>query len=354
MLMICGNGFVSTKKKKRVPKSALTGNCLVFTSKGQIAVSKLIGTSAMIWNSREWVSATPTISGSSSICEVTLSNGIVLRVGSEQEFIIHGGFKTSKNGTKTQRFKRTSTLGLKKGDQLGKFSLPVINMTSEHAEVYNTDAYSQGFYSGDGVHSSTSSYLYEPKYCCAERLYGVVKQDGDGSRKRKNWYHGKMLSKGMVPINASLDYRLNWLAGILDSDGCVTRDPCSKGMQIVSNDPDFIRDLQIMLFGLGTQPKLAISRESQMSLLPDGKGGKKEFFCKKTERILINSTDTAKLSSLGLQCERLVLDRNRPQRDARYFVKISDVRATGTSEEVFSIPERSRGRITANGIVLGS
>ena len=91
-----------------------------------------------------------------------------------------------------------------------------------------------------------------------------------------------------------------------------------------------------------------------MSILPDGRGGSKEYSCKKTERVLINSTDTLHLSKLGLRCERLELENNRPQRDARSFIKVSSVQMLTEKTEVFSIIERERSRITVNGLVVSS
>ena len=337
-----------------MPQSGFTGDSQLFTEYGQIPAIDLVNQKFKVWNGVDWSDTTLKSGGSQPTASVLLNNGIELNVSLNQEFLISGGFKTSKKGVKTQMMKRTPARLLKKGDSLAKFNFPVIDFPEDYADQFDTDAYSQGFYSGDGNQSSTRSYLYEPKYCCQERLVGSVTQVGDGSGNRMNWNHGPMLSKLMVPINGTLEYRLNWLAGILDSDGSITKDKNSKGLQIVSNDPKFLRDIQQMLLGMGVQTKITLSREERMAMLPDGSGGQKEYLCKKTERVLISSVGLHKLVKHGLRCSRLDISGNHPKMDVKQFIKVEQVIVSDLFQEIYSAREESKSRITLNGTVLSS
>ena len=337
-----------------MPQSGITGSTLLLTQYGSLPASSLVDQEFMIWNGAGWSPTTVESRGRHPTISVLLNNGVELMVSLDHEFLVSGGFKTHKKGVKTQLMKRIPARLLKAGKSLAKFKYPVVSIPDKYQEDYDTDAYSQGFYSGDGNQYSVRSYLYEPKYCCKDRLIGEVTQVGDGTGNRMNWNHGPMLSKLMVPINGSLQYRLDWLAGILDSDGSITQDSKSKGLQIVSNDPKFLRDIQQMLFGMGVQSRITLSREERMALLPDGNGGEKEYLCKKTERVLISSPDLLKLVKEGLYCSRLDLSGNHPQMDVRQFVKIERVFAIDTLQEIYSVTEKDKSRITVNGIVTSS
>jgi ribonucleotide reductase alpha subunit len=208
------------------------------------------------------------------------------------------------------------------------------------------------FYSGDGTKGYTHSSLYEPKYMCEWRLIGRMTPD-TGVRKR--WIHGLMLDKSFVPVNAELQYRLDWLAGILDSDGTVTRDANGNGLQITSIDHEFLRNIRLMLSTMGVRAKVVSGNEEGMRPMPDGKGGSKDYPCQKTMRLLIGNSDTHFLvTELGLRCERLQIHSTPPQRDARQYIRVASIEWLGTEEETYCVTEPYENQMTVNGIVTGN
>ena len=56
-----------------------------------------------------------------------------------------------------------------------------------------------------------------------------------------------------------------------------------------------------MLNTLGIHSKVTLCREERTTLLPDGKGGKKEYDCKEIYRLLVSSYELYKLSQLGFK-----------------------------------------------------
>jgi ribonucleotide reductase alpha subunit len=156
-----------------------------------------------------------------------------------------------------------------------------------------------------------------------------------------------MLDKDFVPVNASKTYCLNWLAGLLDADGCMTHDEIGSGFQITSVDGPFLNRVRLMLTRLGVRAKVVAGREAGERKLPTG-----SYFCQKQYRLLVGNWDAARLIDLGLKLERLQHDGMFPQRDARQFVTVVSVTPT-TVEETFCFTEPKAHRGTFNGIVTG-
>lgn len=328
---------VPSEFEPRFSNPCTPGETRILTRDGYHPIGKLVadGWEGEIWNGKEWSTVKPFHTGRRHTRRISFSDGTSLRCTDNHKFIL-------------KDYSRKIAADLKLGDALGKFDMPVV----ETGETYVTDAYSQGFYSGDGSTGLTYSKLYEPKYSCSSRLIGEIRTPIN-LRNFVNWWHGPMLRKAFVPLNGTKEYCLNWLAGILDADGTVCRNPNSCSLQLTSIDRKFLVETRLMLTRLGVQAEVsdACNREG-FRQLPDGKGGLKAYYCQKAYRLLINSFDTAHLLDTGLTFERLDIDQATPQRDARRFVivtAISDERL----EDVYCFTEQYRHQGTFEGIVTG-
>lgn len=171
---------------------------------------------------------------------------------------------------------------LKPGDRLEKFAMPFV----EHGQTYEVDAYSQGFHSA------------------------------------------------AVPVHGTSDYCLDWFAGLLDASG--TRDV--NGLQIVSANKEFLRQVRLMLTRLGVCAEICSERS-----------GSDQF----AWRLLVGNMDTYNLVQRGLRCLRLDIHGNKPQRDARRFVTVKAVIDLGYEEETYCFTNPVTNRGTFNGIVTG-
>jgi len=332
-------GFINLQElKRRAPYATLanpcvTGDTLILTTEGNVPIKDCVGESVAIWNGEDWSRVRPFSTGINTIYKVSLSDGSELKCTGYHEWVLHGG-------------ERRKTHFLEAGDKLAKFEMPLIVVGVN----YPVDAYSQGFYSGDGTTGYARSNLYKPKYVCMNRLVGSFGEDkGD----RRSWKHGPMMSKQFVPINGTKQYCLDWLAGLLDADGTVTRDANGNGLQITAIDKKFLHDVKMMLVRLGVRAKIAKGNPEGLRTMPDGQGGSKDYFCQTTYRLSIGNTDTYNLVTMGLICERLDVHGNPPQRDARRFVTVETVELLDKEEETFCFNEPLTHRGTFNGIVTG-
>ena len=314
----------------------VTGDTLILTDQGYVEIGSVVGKEVRVWNGETWSNVTPFSTGENPLVTVYLSDGTSLTCTPYHEFILAGGI-------------RVQAEELKPGERLEKFSMPVV----QGGEDYPVDAYSQGFYSGDGTAEAKQSLLYAPKYGAADRLCGVIREDGAGLRGRKVWKHGPMFEKSFVPINGTLEYRLNWLAGLLDADGTVTRAPNGACIQLASIDEVFLKNVRLMLTTLGVQAKVTLGNTGGVMPMPDGRGGTADYQCRPVWRLLIPSMDVYSLVQLGLKTSRLQIPATKPQRDARRFVTVEKVEYEDFYEETFCFTEPLAHRGTFNGIVTG-
>lgn len=327
-------GFIFTDSYDFTYNPCVTADTPILTDKGYVQIIETIGKPTNVWNGKEWSEVTPFSTGVNPLMMVLLSDGTHLDCTPYHKWVLSDG-------------SRVETKDLTDGDKLGKFKMPTVCV----GEEYSIDAYSQGFYSGDGNTGSTVSSLYAPKYCVSDRLIGRVYSNSD--EHRKVWNHGPMFAKNFVPINGSQEYCLNWLAGIMDSDGNLMRNPNSTALCINANDKKFLTDIRLMLTRLGVQAKVVDMYDEGYKDMPNGKGGKTSYFCEKTYRLLINATDVKHLVEIGIKFSRILFDDINPNRDARRFVTVIGVEDLQREEETYCFTEAKNNTGTFNGIVTG-
>lgn len=312
----------------------VVGDTRILTSDGYFPIKTLIGKNIKVWNGIEWSDTKCFSTGINDLCKVSLSDGTSLTCTLYHKWILKGDI-------------RKEAKDLKIGDKLMKFDMPILEKGCE----YEIDAYSQGFYSGDGSTNLNRSYIYRPKYCVISRLIGKVEEEK--SNKRRVWKHGKMLDKIFVPIDGNLDYCLDWLAGVFDADGNIMKNPNGDSICLNSNNKEFLSKTRLMLTRLGVQSKICSMKKAGKHSFPDGKGERMDYQCKESFRLLITSWDFKKLVNLGLRFSRLFFSGLDPNRDARRFVTVESVEMLSKKEETFCFTDVLNGSGTFEGIVTG-
>lgn len=310
----------------------VTGDTPILTSHGYQAIRDCVGTDVSVWNGNEWSLVTPFSTGENELVTISFSDGTSLTCTPYHKFILqdHG------RGNHYRKEARE----LKEGDKLAKFNMPIL----DGDQTYNGNAYSQGFYSGDGNANLNHSWVYIPKMVCTDRLVGSV---GDITRwGRATWKHGEMLPKSFVPMHGTLEYKAEWIAGLFDADGTVVRDN-GVSLQLTSVDVDFLNHVRLMLTTMGVQAKVS----------PDSRGVHEcmGYEARPTYRLLINQTDTQTLvGKCGVVFSRLDVPVQDVQRDARRFVTVLSVENLDRTEETFCFTEPKNNSGTFAGIVTGN
>lgn len=320
----------------------VTGDTKILTDEGYQPIINTIDNSVNIWDGLEFVKVLPQFTGIKNCYKVTLSNGVELKVSDNHKFPV---LKDKYNDNRKGKYTLKEIKDIPVGTALAKFNLPIIKFDKENDP--DVGAYQQGFYSGDGNTGLKYSWVYAPKYVCMDRLGNV--EDEEKQNCRKLWRHGQMLAKNYVPIGCSIDYKINWLAGILDSDGTTA----SNTLQIASIDKEFLMNIRLMLTELGIDSRLNHAKKAGNYMMPDGRGGLKEYACQQAYRLLVNSKQVKLLISLGLRCERIALDDfTETNRDCTSFITIKAIEHIGEHKTYcFNNPKTNLGCF--EGVITG-
>lgn len=263
------------------------GSTLLITKDGHKPIEELVDSKVEIWNGHEWTTVSPRVTGyQKDVLKITFSDGSDLTCTLNHRFAIEG-YKDP-----------IEAKDLKAGYKLQKFTYPIISGTNS---LDPTEAYTMGVFSGDGsIHTETgkrSIWLYGKKKALLNHINKRTSAECDRDRicatlDNKTW------SKTFVP-NATYDTitKLNWLSGILDTDGSYNG---TGSVSINSSDKDFLYQIKLMLMSIGTPSTLAMYKDRQDKMMPDGKGGKKLYTCQASYRLSIAGYYVTQLIALGL------------------------------------------------------
>lgn len=323
--------------------ACVTGDTEILTKKGYKEINTLVDTEVEIWNGFEWSLVTPKITGyNQHMLKVTLSDGRELTSTDYHKWILAEGY--------TGKFKKVESKNLKIGDKLFKYNFPILR---EGEQVNLKHAYTQGFISAEGMDDYKFFWLYEPKYMCKDRLdiklEGAEFQNINEVKRKTIYYNDIYKEKSYVPFDWCLTSKMEWLSGLFDGDGT---ELIEGGLQICSTDFTFLKDVQKLLSILGVNCKVIDAQEEGNRMLPDGKGGLKEYFCQKSHRLCIGAIQMQELKVLGLECSRMSFNKT-PQRDASQFVKIVKIEDAGYEDKVYCFNEPLKHFGIFNGILTG-
>lgn len=316
----------------------VTGDTEILTDDGYKPIEDLIDQKVTIWNGFEWSEVEPKITGTNQqILTINFSDGRVLNCTPYHKFHIATDYK---GGTKIFEAK-----DLQPGMKLIKHDFPII----EHGPSLR-DAYTQGFVSAEGMELNKTIYVYPPKEMCLNRIEGIkTKQWEEKNKRYRIVLNETPVSKNLVPIEYNLKSKIDWLSGLFDGDGIELKE---GGLQLSSVNHSFLLNTQKLLSTVGVQCKVLFGNPQRKTLMPDGRGGKREFDCQPSWRICIGAKQMQHLKSLGLKCERTSFDK-QPQRDASQFVTIVDVVDNGIAEKVYCFNESKRHTGIFGGVLTG-
>lgn len=301
----------------------ITADMRILTRNGHIPIGSVIGQEIEVWNGWEFSTVTPFSTGVNPVWKVTTSCGAELKVTPYHKFVMADGT-------------RVEAKNLAVGSKLAKHELPRLIRSSSEDRA----AYSQGFYAGDGCADNVRSYVYEPKYPCASRLIGEIRDDGD--RPRKQWIHGPMQHKTTVP--SGTDSRaVEWIAGLFDADGTVVHNPNSVGLQLGSADRRFLNEVRVLLATMGVHSKVTAEGREDRTFAG--------YKCQPFFRLHVGVSGVETLIDIGVRFSRLVIGDHQPQRDASRYTTIVAIEDLGYEEETFCLTEPKRHSMVVEGVL---
>lgn len=332
----------------RLSNLCVAPETLVLTDEGHIAIEELEDQEVNVWNGDEFSSVVvKKTSENAELLKVITENGFELECTPQHRFFVKDGYQRGK-------MIEVRAMNLKPGMKLIKLETPVIEGTETLAK-----AYQNGFFTGDGCEAGGSQivYLYHGKRELLEFFtdsYSVYQHD---AQNRTIVRYKGLKPKYFVPMSDyTVESRVNWFSGLLDSDGCLLDNQGSQTIQIVSAKTGFLEKVQLMLQTLGVQSKVNWHTDSGYRPLPknDGTGESGQYFCQDAVRMMLNSTAIAQLVSLGMKTNRLQPTARIGNRDASGFIKIKEVVWTGRHDATYCFTEPKKGMGVFNGILAGN
>ena len=323
----------------------------VFTSDGYQMISELEGEYVDIWNGEEW---------SNVQIVKTSERQELIKVMIDSEYIectpYHRFFVMDEKTlyAKTKKIIEKRAHELKSGDKLIKFDLPVIE-----GEKELIDAYTLGFHTGDGSYCNGKPILdlYGKKQEVLEELNYRYFRRQESQNCTRLYLNIPSHTKFIVPTcEYTIESRLKWFAGLVDSDGHIAKNGNTETIQIASIHFDFLKEIKYMLHTLGVNAKITNGCEASHRLMPDGHGGQKEYACKQTWRLLISNTGLARLCNLDFHTytKNSNIAFNIPNRNAERYNVVEEVIYTGRFDATYCFTEHNRGMGMFNGFLLGN
>ena len=331
------SGYPEDIYKIDICNPCVSGRTLILTQYGYKKIEDLVGEKVKIWNGYEWSEVTPKVTGTNQQMKlVKLSNGMELECTNYHKFVMRD--------SKTR--KRAEELVV--GDKLAKWEYPVIEGSHELRE-----AYTQGFYSGDGTKDSNQICLYGEKIKLMPYLDVVSFNDQPNQERVSVRISNSNYSKTFVPQNQyDIKSRLDWLAGFIDSDGCLN--DVGGSIAVSSIDREFLVRVQLMLSTLGCHSSINIMHKEETRQLPlnDGTDNTKEYLCQTSYRLVISAYNVLGLVKLGLVTHRVTLIAD-PNRNAGRFISVIEVIDLPIEPVVYCFNEPKNHTGIFNGIMTG-
>ena len=364
----------------------------ILTDKGHIEIKSLEGQFVNVWNGEEYSNVQIFKTGENQeLVDVYTSDGSKLTCTKYHKFFIQNSY--SKKSMEV-----VEAHNLKQNDKIIKCDYPVIDGPDKMLYPYT-----HGFFCGDGTytnnhmeHSRCNFKCLDGHFYCKRHIDFETENNIEALRndetmdktqcngisnvkkpmsylydeKKELLQHmeyrtvtenqGRMVlqlpldidEKFFVPMNGSLSDKMAWFSGYCDADGTIANNQNNQQLQVASINKDFLMDVKLMLQTCGINPKVSLAKSRGTSILPDGRGGKKEFDTQSVYRLLITSVDLIKLVKIGFKPNRLIIhNMNEPNRSANQFIKIEKVVSDGRIDDTYCFTEPKKHAGIFNGLI---
>jgi ribonucleoside-diphosphate reductase alpha chain len=325
---------------------------MVLTREGHYPIKSLCDSEVEVWNGDKWSKTTVRKTGDNQkLIKVTLSDGSMLDCTPYHKFILNDG-ERKETRKAIMESPRIEAQHLKPGMKLVRWLAPIISNNTDGDFKY---PYTHGFFCGDGTYSNHGVTpmisLYGEKKKLIEHIDIRTSSGNEDALGRRNVYlYRDIEKKYSVPVNASLDNKLKWLAGLVDADGTAI-EGTNTSIQIGSINYEFLTNVQLMLQTLGVKAKVKLMRGPETRIMPDGRGGSKEYNCKPLYRILIRGEDVSSMINMGFMTYRVVLVQNPVKHSAMRDVTVVAVEDNGRYDDTYCFNEPLNHAGVFNGIL---
>jgi ribonucleotide reductase alpha subunit len=303
-------GFMFSSDKNVLTNPCFSEDTLVQTRQGHFRIKELVGKVVDVWNGEDWqtIDNFRVTGENQQLLKIEMQDGSEFRVTPNHTMILSDGT-------------RIPAKDMQVGDRL-----QITESDLSHGTSFIPGAYLKGFLTGDGTSISGKRpilFLYKPKYMCQSRLL-------DSARELKEPVYNTSCNKdlmfvedtedrmrmlGLTPyaselipycidykekipdemFSASLESKLEYIAGVMDADGTASDTANGFMYQISSINRQWLLDFQSLLKTIGVNSKLSTMHPSTIRDFKDGYG---EYETKDSFRLTISQSASKRLSSV--------------------------------------------------------
>ena len=316
---------------------------MILTNLGYYRIDKLEGQTVNVWNGEEFSETVIYKTGEDQeLIEVHMNNGSILNCTKYHKFYIDNG--------EGQTIIEAKNLSI--NDTIIDFTYPILKTDIDNYQLTSEEkvlSYTHGILSSsagcyDIVNINSDDYvpilvITESKDNCIKYMkYSRIIKEYDYSKNIPySILHLESIvaDKFYIPINESLEYKLEWFSGVCDIDGKVYENI----FFIETIDLEFTKDLQLMLHTCGIE----------------------SFFIETNEKKYINIpiSSMKKLIDLGLnlRCNQLYNDimnyNDINSNNIDLKISVSKILHLGKKSDTYCFTEPKRGMGVFNGILTG-
>ena len=329
----------------------------ILTTEGYVPIKELHGKRVRVWNGHEFSETVIHQTGRmQKLMKVGFCNGMTLRCTPYHKFYIEVG---ARPGTRSY-VKEIEAKDLKTGMKIVSHNLPTIRNFTATMKF----PYTHGLFCAEGTYSNQ----YDPKPFstrldngtkCSDhskeafpiiRLYGAKKDlvqhiDSVYSLPGTNdsltvGLHNDIADKFFVPINYSLETKVQWLAGLVDGGGIVVENNGVKNIQIASINKEFLQNVLLMLQTMGISTKVGVEIK------------RKQYTCKKLYKLNIDAYSVCHLIDLGFAPKRLDVNVCRmAHHETIPFIKVNMIDVSEDFDDTYCFNEPKRHAGMFNGVL---
>ena len=335
-------------EKLVITNPCFRGDTLVVTNEGLLPIKDLVGKKVNVFSDGKWVEVDNfrVTARNQQVFKITLQDGSEIVATEYHKFILEDG-------------SRVELRNLKEGDNL-KISNPETN-----GNIVSNGAYLKGFLVGDGCIRGVDTpllYLYNTKEICMEHLVSSATEIYNGKinttaltelRFNPDSDNNRWIMTGLAPKKHELSVwcqeykkhlpseiyqwdkksKIEFIAGVMDSDGSVMDTSNGFGYQISSIHEQWLKDFQFLLKTLGVRSKISLNKKECIKDFGDGYGS---YMSQNLYRLTISQESSIDLSSM-VKFERLksLADRKIKYQLKPKFNKIISIIPCGVEDEVY-------------------
>ena len=170
-----------------------------------------------------------------------------------------------------------------------------------------------------------------------------------------------LLNKFDVPLYCNLSIKLRWLEGYMDGARDVDLYEINKILQSFSVDKKFLEKIRLMCQTMGIDPKIIYCAKQELIKILDNENTditvnidlNENTDTKDLYQFLIEPIDLYKLIQLGFSPKKIKLNKNKPKKNERSFIKVLDIKDEGRISDTYCFREPLKNAGIFNGVYTG-